>query len=80
MRFLASADWQPLYNPVSNLVYAANGSSIAHVLVAGEVVVRDGALTRVDEAAVLADVRATADRIAGRLDMDKVVKLKWPVE
>jgi len=73
-------DWQPLYNPVSNLVYAANGSSIAHVLVAGEVVVRDGALTRVDEAAVLADVRTTAERIAGRLDMDKVVKLKWPVE
>jgi 5-methylthioadenosine/S-adenosylhomocysteine deaminase len=73
-------DWQPLYNPVSNLVYAANGSSIAHVLVAGEMVVRDGALTRVDEAAVLADVRATAKRIAGRLDMNKVVKLKWPVE
>jgi hypothetical protein len=43
-------------------------------------VVRDGALTRVDEAAILADVRATAERIAGRLDMDKVVKLKWPVE
>jgi len=73
-------DWQPLYNPVSNLVYAANGSSIAHVLVAGEVVVRDGALTRVDEAAILADVRATADRIAGRLDMKKVVKRQWPVE
>jgi 5-methylthioadenosine/S-adenosylhomocysteine deaminase len=73
-------EWQPLYNPVSNLVYAATGSTIAHVLVGGETVVRDGKLTRVDEERVLADVRATAERIAGRLDMERVVKLKWPVE
>ena len=51
-----------------------------HVLVAGEPVVRDGHLAKLDEAAILADVRATAGRIAGRLDMKKVVKLKWPVE
>lgn len=73
-------EWQPLYNPVSNLVYAANGNSIAHVFVAGDQVVRDGHLTHMDEAAILADVKTTAGRIAGRLDMDKIVKLTWPVE
>jgi 5-methylthioadenosine/S-adenosylhomocysteine deaminase len=73
-------EWQPLYNPVSNLVYSATGNSIAHVFVAGDQVVRDGHLTHMDEAEILADVKQTAERIAGRLDMDKIVKLKWPVE
>ena len=72
--------WQPLYNPVSNLVYAATGNSVAHVLVAGDIVVRDGRLTHLDEAAILAEVRKTAGRIAGRIDMDRIVKLQWPVE
>ena len=73
-------EWQPLYNPVSNLVYAATGNSIAHVFVAGDQVVRDGHLTHMDEAEILADVKQTAERIAGRLDMDKILKLTWPVE
>jgi 5-methylthioadenosine/S-adenosylhomocysteine deaminase len=29
-------EWQPLYNPVSNLVYSATGSSVKHVFIAGE--------------------------------------------
>lgn len=73
-------EWQPLYNPVSNLVYAATGNSVGHVFVAGNHVVRDGHLTQVSEADIFAEVKKTADRIAGRLDMDRVVKLKWPVE
>ena len=72
-------EWQPLYNPVSNLVYAATGNSVAHVFVAGEPVVREGRLTRLDEADILAEVARTADRIAGRLDMGRILKLKWPV-
>ena len=73
-------EWQPLYNPVSNLVYAATGNSVAHVFVAGAHVVRNGRLTRLDEAALLTRVAATARRIAGRLDMDRILKLAWPVE
>jgi 5-methylthioadenosine/S-adenosylhomocysteine deaminase len=73
-------EWQPLYNPVSNLVYAATGNSIAHVLVGGELVVEDGHMTRIDEGVLLDEIRTTAGRIAGRLDMDRIVKLQWPVE
>lgn len=72
-------EWQPLYNPVSNLVYAATGSSVAHVFVAGAQVVRDGRLTRLDEDALLEAAARTAGRIAGRLDLDRVVTLAWPV-
>lgn len=73
-------EWQPLFNPVSNLVYSATGNTVKHVFVAGEQLVRDGRLTRIDEADVMRAVRDTARRIAGRLDMRRIVKLTWPVE
>jgi 5-methylthioadenosine/S-adenosylhomocysteine deaminase len=72
-------EWQPLYNPVSNLVYSATGSSVADVFVAGERVVRDGRLTAVDEADVLRAVGEAMSRIGRRLDLSKLVKLRWPV-
>jgi len=74
------SEWQPLYNPVSNLVYSATGNTVKHVYVAGEQVVRDGRLTKIDQDAVMREVQTTAERIAGRLNMKKLVKLRWPVE
>jgi 5-methylthioadenosine/S-adenosylhomocysteine deaminase len=73
-------EWQPLYNPVSNLVYSATGNTVKHVFVAGEQVVRDGRLTRVDEAAILREVAKAGERITRRLDMRKIMKLRWPVQ
>ncbi len=72
-------EWQPLYNPVSNLVYSATGSSVADVFVAGEPVVRNGRLTRVDEDEVLRLVRGTAARIAERIGGNALSSLRWPV-
>jgi 5-methylthioadenosine/S-adenosylhomocysteine deaminase len=72
-------EWQPLYNPVSNLVYSATGNTVKHVFVGGEQVVRDGHLTRVDEGAIMREVVKAGSRITGRLDMKKVMKLRWPV-
>ena len=74
------SEWQPLYNPVSNLVYSATGNTVKDVYIAGEQVVRDGRLTKIDQDAVMQEVRRTAERIAGRLNMKKVLKLRWPVE
>lgn len=73
-------EWQPLYNPVSNLVYSATGNTVKHVFVGGEQVVRDGRLTRVDYDELLAEVAKASQRITGRLDMKKLTKLRWPVE
>lgn len=75
-----ASEWLPLYNPVSNLVYSATGNTVKHVFVAGLQVVRDGRLVHVDQQALLQEVRAAAKRIAGRLDMKKLLKLRWPVE
>ncbi|MCC7079441.1 MAG: amidohydrolase family protein [Burkholderiales bacterium] len=71
-------EWQSLYNPVSNLVYSATGNTVRDVFVGGTQVVRNKRMLLVDEAALLREVRAAAARIAGRLDMKKMSKLRWP--
>ncbi|MFB6095729.1 MAG: amidohydrolase [Halodesulfurarchaeum sp.] len=49
----------PVHDVVSNLVYAAKGSDVRHTLVDGQVLMRDGSLTTLDEEAVR---RRAADR------------------
>ena len=75
-----ASEWQPLYNPVSNLVYSATGNTAKHVFVRGDQVLRDGRLVHVDQDAVMREVAKAGARITGRLNMKKVMKLKWPVE
>jgi 5-methylthioadenosine/S-adenosylhomocysteine deaminase len=72
-------EWQPLYNPVSNLVYSATGSTVRDVYVAGKAVVRGGRMVLIDESALYREVQAAAQRISGRLNMQKLSKLRWPV-
>ena len=72
-------EWQPLYNPVSNLVYSATGNSVKDVFIAGEQVLKDGKLTRIDHDALMLQVGESAQRIAARLDMKKLLKGHWPV-
>jgi cytosine/adenosine deaminase-related metal-dependent hydrolase len=56
----ATTSFTPARDIARQLVFAENGSSIAEVWVDGEVVVRDGRMTRVDEAAILAEFRTLA--------------------
>ncbi len=72
-------EWQPLINPVSNLVYSATGDSVRDVFVAGEQVVKGGRLTKIDEMALYAEIPETVARFSKRLKMNEIVTLKWPV-
>lgn len=72
-------EWQPLYNPVSNLVYSATGNSVCDVFVSGEGVVRDGRMTRIDEAELLERVSRAAERVGATLGAERLVGLRWPV-
>ncbi|RLQ22689.1 TRZ/ATZ family hydrolase [Seongchinamella sediminis] len=45
---LSGPECQPLYKPLSQLVYAGNGSQVSHSWVAGHILVRDGNLTRIN--------------------------------
>ena len=69
----------PLGDAAVNLVYAENGSSVTDVLVNGELVVRDGALTRLDESAVMDEVRGRMPEIlAGRDRWEAVARRHEP--
>ena len=54
---------QPLYNPVSQAVYAANGGDVRHVFVAGRQLVDNGELTTID----LNEVRASVNDLAAKV-------------
>jgi 5-methylthioadenosine/S-adenosylhomocysteine deaminase len=47
----------PMNDIAKHLVYGENGSSLELVMVNGEIVLRDGRLTRIDEDAILREVR-----------------------
>jgi 5-methylthioadenosine/S-adenosylhomocysteine deaminase len=73
-------EWQPLINPVSNLVYSATGDSVRDVFVMGEQVVASGHLTKIDEAKLFAEVPVAVGRLRKHLNFDRMVQLKWPVQ
>jgi 5-methylthioadenosine/S-adenosylhomocysteine deaminase len=55
---LNEPNMQPLYSPVSHLVYAATGMEVRLSMVAGEVLYRDGLFSRFDYPALLQEVAA----------------------
>lgn len=57
----------PLSSPATALVYAASAANVSGVIVEGRVLMRDGKLTGVDEAALLEECRAAAAQLARRL-------------
>jgi 5-methylthioadenosine/S-adenosylhomocysteine deaminase len=61
---LGGPDTQPVYHPVSQLVYAASRDQVRHVWVAGRHLIRDGQPTTLEPAAILEEARAWAARIA----------------
>ncbi len=57
----------PLFDPMTHLVFSTAKSDVRHVFVAGEQVVRDGVLTRIDLDGTLDAVSALAPRIAASI-------------
>jgi cytosine/adenosine deaminase-related metal-dependent hydrolase len=65
---LDASPFVPLNDPCVHLVYAENGSSVRDVLVDGEIVVRDGRLTTIDEEAVRAEIALRVPEYLARRD------------
>ena len=70
-------DAQPNVAPIKQLMLVSRTKGVDTVLCNGEVLVRRGNLTRLDEAEVYAMGRASAKRMAERAGIK--VKSKWPV-
>jgi guanine deaminase len=79
---LDSIAFTPLNNAVNQLVYGATKSDIDMVMVDGEVIQRDGRLTRVNEDALIAEIQDAHARIAPALaeSEDDVARLSAPYE
>lgn len=75
----ARPEWQPLINPIANLVYSATGDSVRDVFVAGQQVVAGGKLTQVDEEKLYAEIPVAVARFSKHLKIDQMVQLRWPV-
>jgi len=56
--------WRPRGDVYNHLVMYENGANVRTVLVAGEVVLRDGRCTRIDEGALLTEAEARAAELA----------------
>jgi cytosine/adenosine deaminase-related metal-dependent hydrolase len=67
----------PGINPISNLVYAATGADVTTVMVDGRVVVQDGQLVTMDEAAIIAHARQRAKALYERAGVTIVPR--WPI-
>jgi len=60
---LSSVATQPVYDPVSTLIYAASRDQVSDVWVAGQPQLSAGQLTRIDQADVLAKAKSWQERI-----------------
>lgn len=57
---------QPVYDPVSQLIYATSRDCVEHLWVAGKPLLEDRRLTRLDEERIIATTRQWGAKIAGR--------------
>jgi cytosine/adenosine deaminase-related metal-dependent hydrolase len=73
-------EWQPLYNPVANLVYSsATGKSVEAVIVGGRPVMEGGKVLTLDEAAIIDAARRRAPHILEKTGLQGRVAPRWPI-
>ncbi len=72
-------EWQPLHNPVSNLVYSATGKSVHTVIVGGRVVVEGGRVLTVEEDALIDAVERRGEALLDRSGLRSAAAPRWPV-
>jgi cytosine/adenosine deaminase-related metal-dependent hydrolase len=70
-------EWQPLFDPVQNLVLSADGHSVDTVLIDGKVVLRGGHSTVVNEDELIRELQSVAGSAARQFGLDP--KPLWPV-
>lgn len=69
---LGRAHIAPVYSPQSALVYNANGNDVDTVIVGGDILVRAGRATRVNEASLIADCQRAAEAMWSRAGIRKL--------
>ncbi|WP_295538364.1 amidohydrolase family protein, partial [Thiolapillus sp.] len=60
---LQSIETQPVFDPVSQIVYSAGREQVSHVWVNGELLLSDGELTRINVNRLMADTGSWQDKL-----------------
>ena len=71
--------WQPLYNPVSNLVYSATGASVDTVICDGKILMEGRQLKTMDEEEIYRAVARLMPGILQKTKLEEKIKPKWPI-
>lgn len=66
---MSKARQQPLFDPVSQIVYASRGDDVETTIVNGKILMRDRKALTLNEASVLADARKAADLVRKAVGM-----------
>ena len=67
----------PVRNPVSTLVYAANGSDVETVIVDGKIVMKNRKLLTLDEEKIVEDAKEAGPKVDARIGLK--IGPRWPV-
>lgn len=73
------AQWQPLYNPVANLVYSATGASVDTVICDGQVLMEDKQLKTLNEQEIFREVKRLMPGILEKTKLADKIKPTWPI-
>ena len=71
--------WQPLYNPVANLVYSATGASVDTVICDGKVLMEGRQLKTLKEDEIYREVARLMPGILKKTNLEEKIKPLWPV-
>lgn len=72
-------EWQPVHNPIANLVYSAHGGCADTVIVDGRVLMRAGKVLTLNEEDLYREAADRATSLAKRAGLDGVAGSLWPV-
>ena len=72
-----AAQWRPRGNPVQQLIWAAQGRTVRDVVVDGQIVVRDGTCTTVDETELAEQATKHQQAVLDRAGLS--IPQRWPV-
>jgi 5-methylthioadenosine/S-adenosylhomocysteine deaminase len=70
-------EWRPLYHPVANLVFAADGHSVETVVIDGPIVLENGHMTTIDEESVMREIETLGKSMLERTGWQP--QIAWPV-
>jgi 5-methylthioadenosine/S-adenosylhomocysteine deaminase len=73
-------EWQPIYNPIANLVYCAHGGCADTVIVDGKILMRDGKVLTLNETDLYEEAKDRAASLVKRAGLEQAAASIWPLQ